>query len=133
MGRGLSELQKTILRRALSNKEREGRSFDEESGADVFVNEIAADAFGWDLPAHFYDSPKGERWSHYFKSLQYSDEERNRVHAATSRALKRLAARGLGYVAHGAHRRWCGFNLTPAGVEAAKLLSVNECTKCDTR
>jgi hypothetical protein len=126
MGRGLSELQKTILRRALSNKEREGRSFDEETKADVFVNEIAADAFGWTLPAHYYDDPRFGRWGEHFESWRYSDEERNCVHSATSRSLKRLEARGLGYVVHGSFFRWCGFNLTPAGVEAAKPLSVND-------
>jgi hypothetical protein len=86
MGRGLSELQKTILRRALSNKEAEGRPFDHDRGADVFVNKIVANAL---------------------------------------RSLKRLEARGLGYVVRGLVFGWHGFNLTPAGVEAAKSLSVD--------
>jgi hypothetical protein len=42
MGRGISELQKTILLRALSNRERVDR--DERSPfVDVFSSEIAAD------------------------------------------------------------------------------------------
>jgi hypothetical protein len=132
MGRGLSDLQKVILRRALSNRERESRGFDCESGADVFVNEIAADFFGWDLPSHYYNYPEWERWGTHYYSHRFPEEERNRVHAATSRALKRLQSRGLGTIIHG-NRRWCGFDLTPEGVEAARLLSVNESVKCGSR
>ena len=59
MGHGLSELQKTILRRALSNRLRaEAKAAEaaqqgcksEPCELDVFSCEVAADYFGWPLP-----------------------------------------------------------------------------------
>jgi hypothetical protein len=151
MGRGLSELQKTILRRALSNLDRDGRDL----GADIFGCEVAADYWGWPLPGsrqpgsewvgsepvspeEFYgrrpyrdcftdeEKTRPNRWNHRtcWRPNGVTKEEANRVHAAISRAFLRLQERGLAEAKTG-RTRWSGLILTPQGIETARQLSVN--------
>jgi hypothetical protein len=123
MGRGMSDLQKTILRRALSNKIRENRN--DEKGADVYGAEIAADHFGWTLPPYFYREDLqrcvGRR---VFSKQEIGEQRYSSVRAAICRAILRLEERGLGYKRRGACSQWTGFTLTEEGVQAAEKLSV---------
>jgi hypothetical protein len=122
MGRGMSELQKTILRRALSNKTREQR--DGSNGADVYGAEIAADHFGWVLPPHYYRDTTRCPGRHNFSKQEIGERRYSSVLAAICRAILRLEERGLGYKVRGAASQWTGLTLTEEGVQAAEKLSV---------
>jgi len=102
MGRGLSELQKCILRLALRNieheEQREWRN--KHGGVNVVYSEILNDYFG--------------RHGNV-RSAQ----------AAICRAVLRLEQRGLVVSVRGLCK-WAGADLTPAGLQQARELSVNE-------
>jgi hypothetical protein len=122
MGRGMSELQKTILRRALSNKIREQR--DGSNGADVYGAEIAADHFGWVLPPHYYRNVTRRAAVHNFSKQEIGEKRYSSVRAAICRAILRLEERGLGYKVRGACSQWTGLTLTEEGIQTAEKLSV---------
>jgi len=100
MGRGLSELQRTILRIAL---DKPGRSVinGQVVGTDVHQKHIHR--------AYYGDSPRT-----------------NATRAAVSRAMVRLSERGLITLTCAVYSNWSGGDLTKAGEAAARELSVNE-------
>jgi hypothetical protein len=109
VGRGLSDLQITILLRALSNILERG-----EDHVHVFAGEVAADYFGWPEP----DGVLCRR------PPSVSAEKGNSVHAAICRAFRRLEDRGLGERVSGewTRERWSGFRLNKRGREDAVKL-----------
>jgi hypothetical protein len=94
MGRGLSDLQKEILRLAAIGRERRMTSNDRYDGhmygCEVKNTEIRDSFYGSDL----------------------SEEEAKRANAAISRATLRLEERGLVVRVAAKHTRWAGVNLT---------------------
>lgn len=145
MGRGLSDLQKTVLSLTFENRqagigaypttddEREiceemGFSCEEMSGHDLTTAELVHRHFGW-MPG--YESPyygrkkiedpiefiRGRRFNQKFIRSDIGDEEYNRVHATVSRTLKRLESRGL--IKNGGWK----LRLTDAGLTQAQQLN----------
>jgi hypothetical protein len=139
MGRGLSELQKTILRRAPSNRDREEAAGIDVAHCDVYAPEIAADYFGWPISRRFYDFNEDYRADNFhhlnrnnlrlgFRPRGTPEDQANRVRAAISRAMARLEKRNLGWAAHagwGGWPRFGGFSLSPQGVETARQLELS--------
>jgi hypothetical protein len=129
MGRGLSDLQATILRLALANRETEGRG-DSSPGADVLRAEVLAAYHGWDGHAMRYGAGYGDSAGSRDYGSQHFSEGRigaghyNAAHAALTRAFARLEARGLVLLVSGTSSRWSGAVLTPLGVEQARKLKV---------
>ena len=105
MGRGLSDLQKTILGLALENHDNHD-GVDGAKGVDVIYSEILVKHFGW----------KGNTRDRYGKRI-YSFTVFDRAaigakayasaEAAVSRAVLRLQQRGLAVAIHGIVR-WAG-------------------------
>jgi hypothetical protein len=129
MGRGLSELQKTILRRALSNRNAEGRQAG-AWGADVYRAEILADYWGWKMHAYppFYQQERSgwQRRAHAsqrFSRRRIGAARYDAAQAAVTRAFQRLADRGLVELRCGAFAQWSGASLTEIGVNFARNLS----------
>lgn len=123
MGRGLSELQKTILRIATRNRRAENRGVTSEQGADAYYAEVLAESSGWTpdrAPLRYgprygrYAGLRAPGGQHFRKSL-IGDKSYNAAHAALSRAARRLEARGLVQRRRGANSRWSGVSLTPSG------------------
>lgn len=130
MGRGLSDLQKTILRRALTNRRAEGRQ-GARGGADVVRAEILADYWGWEMkhaPGWFYQHRDGWQWralgGQHFSARKVGSETYNSAQAALTRAFLRLERRGLVTLVSAAYSNWSGVNLSEPGIEVAKGLSV---------
>lgn len=134
MGRGLSELQKTILLRALSNRKAPDR---DEYTCDVYQREIMADHFGWRQSLHGWlpKSPRERDWifgRYYFSKQKIGPRRYASVQASVSRAITRLEERGLVECFTGAPYfsstfqcwlrppHWSGLDLTEQGVEAAE-------------
>lgn len=117
MGRGLSDLQKTILRLALANRDKD--LDDETHGADVYHWEILAEYFGW---KEFLDEYRLGSHSIYvrFPKEQIEESRYRGARVSLTRALDRLQTRGLLTRVTGMHFRWMGANLTPKGIEIAK-------------
>jgi hypothetical protein len=139
MGRGLSELQKTVLQRALSNREQDRADRFRETlnphtrYCDIYKFEIAADYFGWphwqlgeegrgpyDMDQHGQMRSRHEkpRCNHY-RPRETSKAQALTVQVAISRALTRLEQRGLGEHWRG------GFRLNTEGESLARKLLVN--------
>jgi hypothetical protein len=127
MGRGLSELQKTILRIAWRNREAE-RRHDGSGGGDVVYAEVLAEHYGWHpsrcrLQAPSYEKEDEERrtfGSQHFAKEIIGERVYNAAHAALTRAMTRLATRGLVTLVYGVNSRWSGANLTADGVRLAR-------------
>jgi hypothetical protein len=134
MGRGLSELQKTILLRALSNREREF-GLEHPTPADIYATEIAADYFGWKYMKDMYEIehtlegyPCRCRWGlrrHNRRPRGMSTTEAHRVQASIWRALRRLEERGLGEVMQFMFHRGTGLKLSDEGIAVAKRLRLS--------
>jgi hypothetical protein len=77
MGRGLSDLQRWILREA---RER----------GHLHARDICTDYFGWKPPRYY-----GGSYAKTFRPEDIGRDEYNRVMATISRSLSRLEARGL--------------------------------------
>jgi hypothetical protein len=92
MGRGLSDLQKTILRRALANRDAESRHSSID-GLDLFRKEI----------------------------LTGYDGRSRSVQAVVTRATGRLEARGLVVIRSKATRD-SGLSLTAEGIRVARAI-----------
>jgi hypothetical protein len=141
MGRGLSDLQKKILTRALSNLKQDQKDGLEKKVqvqlcdtryCDIYNFEIAADYFGWqswryapDFLGPYDLTLKGIRARHdEFRRNAYCPPGtpralRVRVHATIYRALSRLEHRRLG------ERRAGGFRLSVEGAKVARSLSAS--------
>ncbi len=132
MGRGLSDLQKAILRIALRQQEAHAAeaaglvaSFGREPsayGCDVQHKDVLAEHFGFQKrKAKMFSFEEPDR----FDRQAIGPAIYNRAEAALSRAIVRLESRGLVHRAQGAVARWSGATLTDEGLRVARELSVN--------
>ncbi|MCA1717285.1 MAG: hypothetical protein LC781_10785 [Actinobacteria bacterium] len=122
MGRGLSELQKTVLRLAHENRERGtgARPLPDggQLGTDVKYPEVLEAYFGWEPDSR----PRSSRYFDFSKK-DIGEKAYRSARASLSRGFSRLEARGLIVRTHGAMAAgWTGADLTEEGAnEAAKL------------
>lgn len=121
----LSKLQRCILRLALENRIREGRSEDSR-GSDLYYSEIKYRVYGFEPQCLRSGNPEYRDIRHMPGNHQFHHEHAvARQHAAAaaaiSRAASRLYARGLVSLLCGSISRWSGVSLTPAGIKAAGL------------
>ena len=120
MSRGLSGLQKSILSLAAEYRAagRTGRN-----GVDLYTHEILHDHFGWEYRAgrgaslKSRISPGGVK----FERAAIGTAAYNATRASLSRALRRLAGRGLIELRSGALSSWTGLRLMAAGAAAAAI------------
>jgi hypothetical protein len=122
MGRGLSELQKTILRMAAANED------DPHVKYSVSYAEVLRDYYGWQPEKGHHawnkDGTKGHGWG--FSKARIGEKEYRSARAALSRAATRLYERGLvEYVDHVLTNVTTGVCLTEEGREETLRLSVN--------
>ena len=139
MGRGLSELQQSILRLAYRNRrERLAKIAESEAGGhehavltrgvgsvDLYFPEVLREHFGWDVHSIWWSPERGERprWGQSFSMRQIGERRYHSAHSSLSRAVVRLEARGL------VERRYhclTGLDLTDQGVEEAEKLYERE-------
>jgi len=127
MARGLSELQKAILRLAYRN-----RQVRDERSVDLFYPEVLHEHFGWPIArTHSWRPEKGERpcgYDRYFSMREIGEAKYRKTQVSLSRAVSRLERRGL--VESGWGFGWTGrghaiLDLTDEGVRVAERLSVN--------
>jgi hypothetical protein len=145
MGRGLSDLQKTILRVALMN--RQASEKDDARGhiasylglpkrdpMDIRYAEILVVHFKFpikrtwkhdeaDLSDH--EVAKKSAGGKKFNKQRIGEKRYASALAALSRAFLRLQARGLIECFSGTFARWSGGQLTDQGIEVASSLTVN--------
>jgi len=127
VGRGLSELQKTILRLGNENRVREHRPTG-GGGADVYRSEVLAEVYGFESRFARDDEGAAQTARRHFARQQFwpADVGESRYiagSAAVCRAMKRLEDRGLVVLMQGTFARWAGADLTEAGVAEAERLS----------
>jgi hypothetical protein len=133
MGRGLSELQRTILRLALRNRDGSGK---EDPGIHVVHPEVLSEFYGFTvnptkLPSWLRYTPVSPRSRcRMFSPREIGDPRYNAAHVAVSRAFRRLADRGLLALMQYVHGQGGGGNLTEAGETVAKQLSANSPASC---
>jgi len=133
MARGLSELQKSILRLAYRNRQKR------EQNVDLYHAEVLHEHFGWPISNHPRWQPeKGERprgyWRH-FSMREIGEARYRKTQASLSRAVSRLERRGL--LERGRANGWSGdgyafLNLTNEGLRVAEGLSVNSIGRHDS-
>jgi CRP-like cAMP-binding protein len=119
VGRGLSELQKTILMLAHENRER-GMGAQHlldggQIGTDVKYPDVLEAYFGWEPDWR-------SRSSQYFdfSKVDIGEKAYRSARASLSRAFSRLEARGLIVRTHGVMAAsWTGADLTEKGVKEA--------------
>lgn len=117
MGRGLSDLQKSILVMAYGNHEPTRGSF----GCDLYTKDVLTGYYGWVPVKGYLDSPGSQSFD-----IQAIGEQKYRsTRAAVSRAFRRLERRGLVTRVMAVRSVWAGINLTEEGAEVAQSLSVN--------
>ena len=120
MGRGLSELQQTILLLGLRGREGKAQAVEDQPAADVHYDDILAEHWLWKPtppPARDRRLSKGRRFDPYEIGAPY-----NHAHAALSRAVTRLVGRGLATRVPRSASHGVGVALTDAGVAAAYRL-----------
>lgn len=120
MGKGLSPLQKTVLRVALKNRDA-GDGAQGTRGCDALYREILAEHFGWPIPERSSKRTYGAK--HFTKAAIGESRYRSNL-ASLSRAMLRLSERGLTECIRGLY--WAGCNLTPEGEKTARALMVNK-------
>jgi hypothetical protein len=132
VGRGLSTLQKTILRTAYRGySRRQGKN--RQTGADAYYAEILHEHYGWqpvlgplrskgDAAAAAEEDGCSFHHGPHFDREQIGHKPYKAAQAALSRAVLRLVRRGLVDARQGARSRWSGVNLTEAGVKEARRL-----------
>jgi DNA-binding HxlR family transcriptional regulator len=110
MGRGLSELQRSILRLAFQGDD-----------SCVYGHEILKAHYGWYQSNGWADKRRGgaKRFSREFIGIT----EWNAHRAAVARALRRLEDRGLVTRICGAYSNWSGAELTEQGKQVASALN----------
>lgn len=119
MGRGLSDLQQTILAMAYRNRNR-------AEYAHLYTYEIMRDVYHF----HDYQTWLGEKSvatpaGYHFTVKSISNRVRyDTLHASLSRSLRRLINRGL--LQKHTSGQPAGANLTPQGKEIAQHLTVKE-------
>jgi len=117
MGRGLSELQQSIIVMAYENRDPSINL----GGRHVYRESILRECFGWE--------PRERGWSP-FSRKDIGAERYNRGMASLSRALRRLEERGLVEFTHSMLASgWSGVLLTEEGeAEAQRILERREAT-----
>lgn len=114
MSRGLSELQKTILRLAHENR-RQGRGKSGDTGTDVYYAEV--------LVAYFDFPPKEDRRDNYGPAV-VGNKKYNRAKVSLHRAMWRLHDRGLVYCTRSMLAgAWSGAELSEEGEKVAGRLA----------
>ena len=129
MGRGLSKLQKDILRLAYVNQ----HSLDVTPPdlnltrrADVLYPEILHACYGFEPVSRCWCGRELTVKESFLFGGQIFDrhaigvDRYNRAQAAVSRAVLRLAERGLVQCVRGAYAKWTGANLTAKGVKVVE-------------
>jgi hypothetical protein len=119
----LSKLQKRILAIAFKNKQREGRAFNSDSGADVFYAEIMSEVFHFRPQKPCPLTLRKLTPSPIFSPTEIGRSRYSSAQVAISRAVLRLQIRGLVESKRFKHSNWAGCNLTPAGLEIARALT----------
>jgi hypothetical protein len=123
MGRGLSELQRFILKKAAGQKR-------------LHYAEVLVEFFGWQPEVALRHHPPGSRsyfgdeWegeledpgAQYFSRRTIGEATYRKVMATLSRSCRRLQDRGLVTCLQGAYARWAAVSITEAG---RQWLSVN--------
>lgn len=130
MGRGLSDQQKTILRVAYQGRLRRMEIRIVGPEIDALVPELLAACFGWEPRSPFRrpwreageDCERLNAGQHFFSRESIGRDTYNAARASMSRALRRLAARGLLEVEQGLYCGWTGVWLTEAGLRVAEEL-----------
>lgn len=129
MGRGLSPLQRAILRLARTNLEAEGREVGQSGWADVLHREIMVAFYGWPAPevrdGDGLRARTGAELRHMGSGVTFhpAPAERGRYKASTvalTKATGRLEERGLVVCRTGVSSRWSGVSLTDAGLALAE-------------
>ncbi len=139
MGRGLSPLQKTALRVAFTNRQREGHP--RSKGADVYNREILLEHFRFAPASTHRDGsprkggrdPREDPGTDFFSPGEIGRSEYRCACAVAARAASRLERRGLVTRVEGAVSRWAGMNLTRKGVEVAQRITSKEDTHGNRR
>jgi hypothetical protein len=136
MGRGLSDLQKDILTCAYNNYATGDNVFTHKPSHGFNIPPLRVDAFYYEILIRhfgFENRLKDRDWrgrvftGQHFDKDKIGKERYNAAQAALSRAVTRLHQRGLITFISGALAKWTGVNLTPAGIEVARRLSVKQC------
>jgi hypothetical protein len=117
MGRGLSDLQRAILRLALTNRADPHR----RAQVDLYTAEILVDLYHWPTTVPLARGPGLQ----HFDRDAIGHDRYNTVRASVSRALRRLEDRGLIARYDGVTARWTGLRLTDQGLTTAEHLFVN--------
>ena len=96
MGRGLSELQSFILKKASEAPVMDPRGeFASSRLPHLFVPEILIGFWGWEPEKPVRDERGHKEIGYYFSRKRIGEARYNRGMAAVSRAVARLEARGL--------------------------------------
>lgn len=145
MGRGLSPLQKSILRIAAKNHDRECHGGFEHlrinslgkmssgCGCDAYYREVLFQHFGLPMKKHWWrnhDEPIREAGGHVFSMREIGEKRYRSIQASVSRAVDRLWKRDYITPASGAYARWSGCDITAEGYEQIKSLMVNTRDNC---
>jgi len=116
LGRGLSELQKTILTIAAKEKD------DPKRHNVALYNEVLARHYGWPIEYRGRLGVGPQGW--HFSKADIGEKEYRKARAALSRSASRLAERGLvEFMVFPWTERVVGVSLTEAGAEVAKRLN----------
>lgn len=131
MGRGLSDLQRSILMLAAQN--RFGRARQREGAIerlDLTPAEVYVTVFGWDYDVRERRRSQAERASErgkHFISREIGVNQYNCVRASVCRAFERLRKRGYVERWAGAWSKWSGIVLTDEGLKiAGAMLAAGE-------
>jgi hypothetical protein len=132
MGRGLSELQQTILQLALERRDHMaaiGRLNHELRGGDVYSQDVLVRHYGWPITYGRIDNGSRALYqgqAHHFAPTVIGPERYASDRTAVARALRRLQNRGLLCRERDYPSQRYRLRLTPAGIDAARLLSVHK-------
>ena len=114
MARGLSDLQKRILKLAYENRMRGQKT----GSCDVCTTQVLLEIYDWPLIENCFSVA-----AHNFDSNEVGQREYDQAMVIVSRAVQRLEARGLVTRFKSCHA-WSGISLTPAGIQASEKLLV---------
>lgn len=121
MGRGLSTLQKDILRLAAAKhaehepERKQGKL--PRGAADLIMAEILAELYHWPMIERRWPSKQAIRHGgQNFSRRDISPQAYNVAHVVVTKSLERLAKRGLIELCVGANALWLGLRITEAGM-----------------
>ena len=120
MGRGLSEIQKDILRLAVVNRDDPER----KASTDLYYGQVYVDVFGWKVKRKYRRPLSEHPGGQNFDLDEIGRKHYDVVLASVSRAVRRLEERGLVVRMVGSTCHWAGLNLTDQGYVLARELSV---------